>query len=299
MDNKRSSNSKKAAAKSLEHVVKSCKSKVKRLTKTKLNGLSQNTLKPDDQVPLNSSVNSTNNDKKQKLKVTSKKQKKILKQQLNIAESEIDQPAETAPVSNTMKKRKKQLQKLKQMLEEKPNQTIKKKESERNLTLRQKMMKKLKAARFRYLNEQIYTTTGKETEKIFRQDPESFKAYHEGYKLQVKQWPVNPLDKIVASISKMQVVTKYNVEFLNLIYFRDKNFVIADFGCGEAKLASSVPQTVHSFDLVAANDSVVACDMAHVPLNNASVDVVVFCLSLMGTNLKDYLIEANRVLKNG
>lgn len=75
--------------------------------------------------------------------------------------------------------------------------------------------------------------------------------------------------------------------------------MIADFGCGEAELAKSVKQKVHSFDLVAANDSVTACDMAHVPLTNASVDVAVFCLSLMGTNLQDYIVEANRILKIG
>jgi ribosomal RNA-processing protein 8 len=34
-----------------------------------------------------------------------------------------------------------------------------------------------------------------------------------------------------------------------------------------------------------------------VPLLNDSVDVCVFCLSLMGTNLADYLREAMRVLK--
>lgn len=39
--------------------------------------------------------------------------------------------------------------------------------------------------------------------------------------------------------------------------------------------------------------------MAHVPLENESVDVAVFCLSLMGTNLQDYILEANRVLKIG
>nr|KAG5697772.1 hypothetical protein BaRGS_026729 [Batillaria attramentaria] len=36
-----------------------------------------------------------------------------------------------------------------------------------------------------------------------------------------------------------------------------------------------------------------------VPLASGSVDAAVFCLSLMGTNLSDYLCEANRVLKNG
>ena len=54
---------------------------------------------------------------------------------------------------------------------------------------------------------------------------------------------------------------------------------------------------MHSFDLVAANERVVACDMASVPLPDGCVDVAVFCLSLMGTNLADYLREAKRVLR--
>lgn len=36
-----------------------------------------------------------------------------------------------------------------------------------------------------------------------------------------------------------------------------------------------------------------------VPLADASVGIAVFCLSLMGVNLVDFLAEANRVLKNG
>ena len=40
----------------------------------------------------------------------------------------------------------------------------------------------------------------------------------------------------------------------------------ADFGCGDAQLASNVPQTVHSFDLVATAPGVIACNMANTPL---------------------------------
>lgn len=40
-------------------------------------------------------------------------------------------------------------------------------------------------------------------------------------------------------------------------------------------------------------------EMSHVPLKDGTVDVAVFCLSLMGSNFKDYIIEANRVLKVG
>ena len=75
--------------------------------------------------------------------------------------------------------------------------------------------------------------------------------------------------------------------------------VVADFGCGEARLATSVKQKTHSFDLVAANDRITACDIANVPLPDASVDVAVFCLALMGTNYFDFLREAKRVLRDG
>ena len=73
--------------------------------------------------------------------------------------------------------------------------------------------------------------------------------------------------------------------------------IVADLGCGDAELAASVPQKVHSFDLVAANSSVVACDIANVPLPSASVDVAVFCLALMGSNFATFLREAHRLLR--
>lgn len=81
--------------------------------------------------------------------------------------------------------------------------------------------------------------------------------------------------------------------------------IVADFGCGDAQLAQKLLETrnknkcpfqVHSFDLVACSDLVTACDMANVPLDSKSVNVAVFCLSLMGTNLADFLREAHRVL---
>jgi Hypothetical methyltransferase len=76
-------------------------------------------------------------------------------------------------------------------------------------------------------------------------------------------------------------------------------YVIGDFGCGEAKLAESVSDrhTVHSFDHVAVKDDVVACDLAHVPLDDETLDVAIFSLSLMGANFADYVREAYRTLK--
>jgi ubiquinone/menaquinone biosynthesis C-methylase UbiE len=56
------------------------------------------------------------------------------------------------------------------------------------------------------------------------------------------------------------------------------------------------PQRVYSFDHVAINNKVAACDMKKVPLADEALDVAVFSLSLMGKNWHEYITEAKRCL---
>ena len=58
-----------------------------------------------------------------------------------------------------------------------------------------------------------------------------------------------------------------------------------------------LPIKINSFDLYALNEHVTVADVKNVPIKDESMDVVVFCLSLMGTNLADFILEANRILK--
>ncbi|KAL9559872.1 hypothetical protein MBANPS3_000197 [Mucor bainieri] len=149
--------------------------------------------------------------------------------------------------------------------------------------LQRKMKEKLSGARFRWLNEQLYTTPGKHSFSLFQEKPELFDEYHEGFRHQVESWPVNPVDVIISQLKKLP-----------------KDTVIADLGCGDAMIAQSLTkQKVLSFDLIAKNDLVTACDITKLPLEANSVDVAVFSLSLMGTNYLDFLKEAHRVLKVG
>ncbi|KAG5837554.1 hypothetical protein ANANG_G00240580 [Anguilla anguilla] len=153
---------------------------------------------------------------------------------------------------------------------------------DRSSALRARMEQRLESARFRYLNEQLYTCSSREARRMFLRDPQAFGVYHRGYTAQVQRWPVNPVDAIISYIKH-----------------KPASLVVADFGCGDCKIARSVKNEVHSFDLAPVCDLVTVCDMAHVPLGNATVDIAVFCLSLMGTNLADFLVEANRVLVMG
>lgn len=61
----------------------------------------------------------------------------------------------------------------------------------------------LKGSRFRFLNEQMYKQTGRESMKVFQEDDTAFEAYHEGYRAQVKHWPMNPIDRIINAIKRL------------------------------------------------------------------------------------------------
>ncbi|KAJ3090943.1 25S rRNA (adenine645-N1)-methyltransferase [Quaeritorhiza haematococci] len=175
--------------------------------------------------------------------------------------------------------------------------------------LQQQMQKKLAGAQFRWINEKLYTTESSNSLELFKEKPHLFDIYHEGFRTQVHHWPVNPIDVFISHLQKKPAGT-----------------VVADLGCGEAKIARTLMGgegsdsnkkdakgkkrkgdttqeglgiTVHSFDLVAPNKYVTVADIAKVPLSSDSVDVAIFCLSLMGTNYMDFIREAHRILKSG
>ncbi|KAJ2871463.1 25S rRNA (adenine645-N1)-methyltransferase, partial [Coemansia asiatica] len=149
--------------------------------------------------------------------------------------------------------------------------------------LQRKMQQKLKGARFRWINETLYTTTGDKALEMVQGDPGIFEEYHQGFSSQVEKWPVNPVDIFIKQLQAC------------------KPLVVADMGCGEAKLAAVVGKvhTVHSFDLVAYNSLITPCNIADVPLVDSSVDVAIFCLALMGTDFIKFIREANRILRTG
>lgn len=231
----------------------------------------------------------------EKVRKRKKREKRKLDQNGSRGESELlDMGESTSEVTHEHKKRKKthkleqdsccdkQISKHSPEIKDTNSSILSSPAPRSKSSLQEKMTKQLESSRFRWINEQLYTTTGDEAVAMFSKDPKLFDIYHRGFTNQVKLWPVNPVNKIIEWLKK-----------------RSTSQVVADFGCGEAIMTKSVANKVHSFDLVAKNELVTACNMAKVPISSASVDVAVFCLSLMGTNLVDFLREAHRVLKPG
>lgn len=189
-----------------------------------------------------------------------------------------------------------------------------------NLTpLQQKMMAKLSGSRFRWINEQLYTTTSEKALKLVERQPSLFDEYHQGFRSQVQLWPENPVDVFVEQV-KSRTARPINAPG-GLPGRPDKKIVIADMGCGEAQFALDVNNfvkdynkskkkqkkasgpapkhldvEVHSFDLKKANERITVADIKSVPLEDESCNIVIFCLALMGTNFLDFVQEAYRIL---
>ena len=122
------------------------------------------------------------------------------------------------------------------------------------------------------------TTNSGRLHRELTEKPEDWFEYHRARHESMQTWNEIPY-KVIAS------------------QIKNKNRVVADFGCGENLMKTFIPDNkVYSFDHVAIDDSVIACDMAHTPLEDESIDIAVFSLALWGSNYEDYFKEAYRLL---
>ncbi|KAK4557273.1 hypothetical protein RGQ29_007147 [Quercus rubra] len=98
------------------------------------------------------------------------------------------------------------------------------------------------------INKKLCTCSGKEALDYFKDDPTLFDVYPTRYQEQMSHWP----EQVVNIITKW--LTGHN-----------PSLVVADFGCGDARLAKNVKNKVFSLDLVTNDPSVIVCDMSKMP----------------------------------
>lgn len=124
------------------------------------------------------------------------------------------------------------------------------------------------------------TTTSRTMHNHFTNNKEDWFRYHQLRGNSTKDWSEIPYEYIAKQITSSRKI-------------------VVDFGCGLNKMKDCIPYNrVYSFDHVSCDESVIACDMSDVSkyLDNSTIDVAVFSLSLWGTNWRDYIKEAYRVL---
>ena len=134
---------------------------------------------------------------------------------------------------------------------------------------------------FSKMNREWNNAKSSTTHEKIKNNPDLWNHYHQMFEEHKKKWTTVPSTELIK-------------------YFKAREGLeIGDFGCGKALLHQELSDKhiIHSFDHHAFNSNVIACDISKTPLNNKQLDVAIFSLSLMGSNIADYIIEANRTLK--
>ena len=136
---------------------------------------------------------------------------------------------------------------------------------------------------FAKLNNRINNENSGTTHTRMVTDPKEWDEYHRQYREARKDWEVVPFLEVIKRIKQLS-----------------PRLMVGDFGCGEAQIMEEFGENrVYSFDHVAVNNKVKACDMKSTGLPDEAIDIAVFSLSLMGRNWENYILEAKRCLATG
>ena len=85
------------------------------------------------------------------------------------------------------------------------------------------MQAKLQGARFRHLNQMLYTKPSTDSLKLFSENASFFTEYHEGFSRQVGLWPSNPVDGFVSQIKTRGAVLPPSIESQAARFRKEKN----------------------------------------------------------------------------
>ncbi len=183
--------------------------------------------------------------------------------------------------------------------------------------LQQRMAAKLTSARFRHLNQTLYTSPSDQAMRLFADFPQNYTSYHAGFRAQVAVWPQNPVDGFIEDIrarSRVSVPSQKKLwreqkkgkkpkggngdatastiaiqegEKLDPLP-RSPNGIctIADLGCGDATLAGSLSPSAKSLRL-----KLLSFDLAKGDTRYAHLISVADISSLSAAGVKDGAVD--------
>jgi ubiquinone/menaquinone biosynthesis C-methylase UbiE len=124
--------------------------------------------------------------------------------------------------------------------------------------------------------------------KEFNENPELWETYHEISEENEKLFPENeiPRNRIMTELDKIK--TK-----------RSKSVV--DMGCGKAHISKHFKKdkrfTFTNLDHYSSDDTITSCDILNTGLEDDSTEICILSLAMWGSNCREYIEEAYRILE--
>jgi len=137
---------------------------------------------------------------------------------------------------------------------------------------------------------QRYKTMNSQNLNIeFKENPDLWKKYHEISEKNEESFPTEgiPRNRIIQELTKIK--TK-----------RTKQVV--DMGCGKGQISDHFKNDARfnfmNYDHISENERVISCDISNLPLEEDSVDICILSFAMWGSNCRDYIKEASRILES-
>jgi ribosomal RNA-processing protein 8 len=140
------------------------------------------------------------------------------------------------------------------------------------------------------LHQRYKTMNSKNLHQEFNNNPDVWHKYHQISEENEKSFPEDdiPRNRIIQELNKIK--TK-----------RTKQIV--DMGCGKAQIAEYFQTDTRfkfiNYDHISSNDTIISCDISNTPLEDDSVEICILSLAMWGSNCREYIQEANRILESG
>lgn len=138
------------------------------------------------------------------------------------------------------------------------------------------------------LHQKYKTLTSDHLREAFTENPSLWHTYHAISEENETSFPEQeiPRNRVIQELAKIK--TK-------------RTKIVVDMGCGKAHIARYFQDTRFKFinlDHVACDETVTACDISNTKLEEDSVEICILSLAMWGSNCKDYLREAHRILES-
>ena len=140
------------------------------------------------------------------------------------------------------------------------------------------------------LHKEYKTKTSQNLHEYFKENPTKWEEYHKISKDNEESFPDDeiPRNRIIKHLEGLP---------------GKKKKIIADLGCGFAEINQHFKDNerfeLHNFDHHSSNEFVVSRDIKDTGLDDYSVDIAILSLAMWGSNCKEYLCEAHRILDTG
>lgn len=140
------------------------------------------------------------------------------------------------------------------------------------------------------LHQKYKTMKSENLYKEFNENQELWNNYHQISEENEKSFPEHeiPRNRVITELNKIK--TK-------------RTKLVVDMGCGKGQISEYFKGDKRfqfiNYDHVSSNDTTISCDISKLPLEEDAVEICILSLAMWGSNCKEYVKEANRILESG